>query len=319
MSRRHSGARVLIVAGVLVVPPVLWALSQESPSRLAAKAPISELWIQPSNIAQRDLFHGAGGPKQVPPADGEFTVTGYDDTGYSAGYDVRDESGREWDVKLGNEAQSEVVASRVLWAIGYHQPVVHFLPRWNKKGGGRGEGASARFRLQSDHKTDGEWAWRDNPFVGTRELKGLLVANLVLNNWDLKDNNNRIYRPERHGKGPRRWFVMQDVGASLGRSAWPVGNRNDIDSFEAQNLIERIEDGHVTFDYRGRHRDLLEGITVADVAWACGLLNRLTDKQWADAFRAATVAPEIAERYIAKIKSKVAEGRDPRATRGSRR
>jgi len=318
MRYQLASRRGLTAAGVLFVAPVLWALAQEPPVRKVSEAPMSELWIQPGNIARRDLFHGAGGPKHVPPAEDEFTVTEYDTTGYSAGYEVRDESGRKWDVKLGNEAQPEVVTSRVLWAIGYHQPVVHFVPRWKKKGGGPGEGTSARFRLQSDHETDGEWSWRDNPFVGTRQLKGLLVANLILNNWDLKDNNNRIYKPESRATGPRRWFVMQDVGASLGRSAWPVGNRNDVESFEAQNLIASIEDGAVTFDYGGRHRDLLEGITMGDVAWACELLNRITDKQWADAFRAATFAPDVAERYIAKIKSKIAEGRSA-ATRGGRR
>jgi hypothetical protein len=318
MKQPQSG-QVLTMMGVLIMAPAVWALVPEPPPRTAAAAPISELWIRPGDIARRDLFHGAGGAKHVPPADDEYTVTGYDSTGYSAGYDVRDESGREWDVKLGNEAQSEVVTSRVLWAVGYHQPVVHFLPRWNRKGGGPGEGASARFRLQSDHETAGDWSWRDNPFVGTRELKGLLVANLVLNNWDLKDNNNRIYKPEPYRNGPRRWFLMQDVGASLGRSAWPVGNRNDIDSFESQDLITQVEDGAVTFDYRGRHGELLEGITVADVAWVCGLLNRLTDRQWADAFRAATYAPDVAERYVAKIKAKIAEGRAAGATRGSGR
>ena len=32
--------------------------------------------------------------------------------GYSAGYDVIDPQGRVWDVKTGDEAQPEVVASR---------------------------------------------------------------------------------------------------------------------------------------------------------------------------------------------------------------
>ena len=42
--------------------------------------------------------------------------------------------------------------------------------------------------------------------------------------------------------------------------------------------------------------------------WVCRLLSRITDKQWADAFRAAAYPPDIAARYIAKLKSKIAEG-----------
>ena len=34
---------------------------------------------------------------------------------------------REWSLKLGPEAQSEVVASRLLWAIGFHQPPTYWL------------------------------------------------------------------------------------------------------------------------------------------------------------------------------------------------
>ena len=34
-------------------------------------------------------------------------------------FDVRDANGTKWRVKLGDEARPEVVASRLLWAVGY--------------------------------------------------------------------------------------------------------------------------------------------------------------------------------------------------------
>jgi hypothetical protein len=37
-------------------------------------------------------------------------------------------------------------------------------------------------------------------------------------------------------------------------------------------------------------------------------LSRLTDAQWNDAFRAAGYSAEHSRRYVAKIKSKIAEG-----------
>ena len=36
------------------------------------------------------------------------------------------------------------------------------------------------------------WSWHDNPFVGTREFNGLKVMMALVNNWDLKDVNNRV-------------------------------------------------------------------------------------------------------------------------------
>ena len=319
MSRKSIGQSVLTVALTLVaLSPAPAACAQEKPAgpkkaavkaATATPAKLAELWVEPKNIAERDLFLGPGGSKDVPAKDGVFTVVGQDATGNSFGYDVTDEQGRTWDLKVGIEAQPELVASRVLWAIGYHQPVMHFLPSWKKKGDDVMPQSSARFRLQSDHDTDGDWSWQDNPFAGTRQLKGLLVANLILNNWDLKDTQNRIYVYDTPGSQPRRRFVVQDLGAALGRTGWPVGNRNDIDDYESQNLIASVKDGVITFDYHARHRELLDDISPADVAWVCGLLSRITDKQWADVFRAATYSPDVAARYIAKLKSKIAEGR----------
>ena len=309
--RQRAVSSAAVFGLILSEAPAVLLLAQPPPPQPgagSAVASIAELWWPPKDIAARDLFLGPSGASHVPAKDAAYEVIGYDRTGYSAGYEVRDEQGRGWDVKLGTEAQPELVASRVLWAIGYHQPSMHFVSGWRKKGEKTPSEPSARFRLQSAHDSKGEWAWSNNPFAGTRELRGLVVANLVLNNWDLKDSNNRIYEITENTPGPRRWFVVQDLGASLGRTGFPVGTRNDIDGFERQNLIARSQGGTIEFDYGGRHRDLLKGITAGDVSWICGLLAQLTDAQWADAFRAATYPPDIAQRYITKLKSKVAEG-----------
>ena len=42
-------------------------------------------------------------------------------------FDVRDAHGVEWSVKLGPEAQSAVVTSRILWALGFHPPPTYYL------------------------------------------------------------------------------------------------------------------------------------------------------------------------------------------------
>ena len=42
--------------------------------------------------------------------------------------------------------------------------------------------------------------------------------------------------------------------------------------------------------------------------WICGRLQRLSDAQWRDAFRAGGYPPDDAERFIRRLKQKIAEG-----------
>jgi hypothetical protein len=308
MRRATRSRRVsCVVAGVLLTAPcrpVAGGAAQP------ASASLDELWIDPAEALRHDGLHGPGGLDSVPPRDGTFEVMELDVTGFSRGYSVVDTRGRRWDVKIGPEAQSEVVASRVLWLSGYHQPVVHFLTRWRRRGDETRWQPSGRFRLESDHGVAGEWAWGANPFVGSRELKGLVAINLLLNNWDFKTSNNRVYTTADGARatGLPRWFVVQDLGASLGRSGWPFGDRNDVDSFESQRYVARNGEGGVTFDYRGRHREVFEDVAAEDVVWACRLLSRITDAQWADVFRAAAYPDAVASRYRRHLALKIAEG-----------
>jgi hypothetical protein len=296
-----------VAAGVLVAAAAAAALTASQATGLKSRrAALDELWRDPGNIAARDLRFGRGGKALMPDAGTEYVFKASDVTGYSAGYDVVDPAGRKWDVKTSDEGQTEVIVSRLLWAVGYHQPVVYFVPEWKMKGGPVSKPNSGRFRLSSDHKTDGEWSWIDNPFVGTRQLKGLIVANLIVNNWDVKPSQNRIYTEV--GRVPARWFVVQDLGASLGKTGWPVGNRNNIDDFETQKLVLGVQDGRVQFDYHARHKELLTDITPADVVWICRLFDRITDKQWVDLFAGAHLSDETGARYARKIKSKLREG-----------
>lgn len=64
---------------------------------------IAELWQEPVDLEQRDLFHGAGGVG-VAPKDTVFEFVARDTSGWSPGFDVKDANGVEWSVKLGPEA-----------------------------------------------------------------------------------------------------------------------------------------------------------------------------------------------------------------------
>jgi hypothetical protein len=288
-------------------------------NRRPTAAEMAQLWIKPDNIARRDLFWGAGGQKLAPRPGIEYKVKAWDETGMSGGWDLEDpDTKREYSVKVGIEAQTEVVASRLLWAVGYHQPPTYVLTKYELSGEKADElPMTGRFRPKTDDLDNvDEWSWHKNPFVGTREFKGLVVLQVLLNNWDIKTQQNKIYDVKRPG-GPSRWYVVRDLGAAFGKTAWPVGTKNNPDDYESQNLIRSVgvNGRSVEFDYDARHKELFEGITVDDVVWICQLLNQITPAQYADAFRAAAYPPEMSTRFIAKLRAKVQEGLNLRSGR----
>jgi hypothetical protein len=285
----------------------------------SGSADVSQLWQEPADLETRNLLTGPPSPVRLP-SPAVFTFVKADTTGFSPGYDVRDVSGVEWSVKLGPEAQTEVVVSRILWAIGYHQMPTYYVTTWSMEKGPDGNPGAGRFRpALPNTKVAGDWSWHENPFASTQPFRGLIVANLIVNNWDWKTSNNKIYdmvNPD--GTGLRR-YVVRDLGASLGKTDAPAltrvlgarvaqGNRNDLEDFEQQGFIKSVSGDRIEFDYKGIYGNVVETVTPADVVWACRLLARLSDQQWNDAFAAGGYAPDQAARFIAKLKSKVAEG-----------
>jgi hypothetical protein len=272
---------------------------------------LAELWIPPSDLPSRDLFNGPGDPSLAPQDGATFRFKTLDVLGYSGGYDVVDADGREWSVKQGPEVQSEIVASRLLWAVGYHQPPMYLVRHWRLEGGPRpGSKSAGRFRPDLPNaKKIADWSWQQNPFVGTRPFRGLVVLNLLINNWDLKSTNNKVYRVSEPGDGPALWYIVRDLGAAFGKTRrFPYGTRNNLRDFESQQFVTGVKDGRVQFDYRGRHRELLAGLTPEDVVWACELASRLTDRQLDDAFRAGGYAAAERGAFIRKLKAKIAQG-----------
>jgi hypothetical protein len=57
--------------------------------------------------------------------------------------------------------------------------------------------------------------------------------------------------------------------------------------------------GVVEFDYHGWHQELVRDRTAPDdLVWASDLLGRLSDRQWADAFRAGGYTGDAAGPFI---------------------
>jgi hypothetical protein len=162
------------------------------------------LWTDPGKIADHDLFYGQGGEKHQPKP--PFSFLREDMHGTNPKFDARDADGKKWRVKLGEESRPEVVASRLLWAVGYFanddyvlpEATVQGLKMHRKSADAKGDLITdARFaRKPGGQDKIGIWEWKANPFAGTREFNGLRVMMALLNNWDLKDDNNSVYRDD---------------------------------------------------------------------------------------------------------------------------
>ena len=275
-------------------------------------AQMAQLWIEPP--PNRDLFVGVGGPELAPDPAARYRIIEVKRHGFSPGYTVVGPGEREWSVKLPPEGRTEIVASRIHWGIGFHQPPVYLLEAWHPADGRTPDPQPpARFREKSP-RFHGEldsgpgWSYYQNPFVGTQPLAGLLVLQVLLGNSDLKDANNSVYKLEEPHEGASTWYVAKDVGHTFGRTGVMNAPRGDIEVFETTPFIRGVEDGLVRFHYDGRHQALFTQIRVEDVVWTCSLLDRLTDRQWHDAFRAGGYDRHTAERFIRRLKQRIAEG-----------
>jgi hypothetical protein len=251
------------------------------------------------------------GRQNAPDPNATYTFIQPKQGGSSPGLDVDDPQGHRWHVKQGREGKPEVLVSHVLSALGYHQPPVYYLPRFRiVRGSQLLEVDGGRFRLTLPSlQKKGVWRWRENPLVETQPYRGLLVILVMFNSADLKDSNNSIYEWASPDGQLRRWYVVRDLGTSLGATNFHDPTPNLPDVFERHAFITGVKHGYVEFDYRARNGDLVRNrVTPDDVQWASRLLGRLSAAQWNDAFRGAGYEPAVAERFIRRLQQKIREG-----------
>jgi hypothetical protein len=297
MFRQQRAVRfaVLTISLLLTLPYI--ATGQDKAKK--KKEPLQGtpvLWRDPGDISTRNLLLGAGG-EEMKPDISNITFLKDEVGGYSAGFRVRDGAGNIWVAKLGKEAQPETAASRFVWAAGYVSEIHYLFPCVHIKGAPdkkvercEGKGfANVRFeaRPKGVKRQGTTWSWKNNPFLGTKELKGLIVMMALINNWDLKDDNNKIiYVPGADGAQGELHYILSDLGATFGKTGGFLSrSRNDPEDYVKSKFIEGVEGDHVKFTYSGKNSDLFKDITIEQAKWIGDILSRLSDEQIADAFQ----------------------------------
>ena len=260
--------------------------------------------VPPEDIEQRNLLLGAGGDEMKPDVS-RLTFIEQKTGGFSTKYRVKDAKGNEWIAKVGKEAQTDTAANRLLWALGYETEIAYLIPK--AKIEGKGEFENVRLEARpANIKRSGNWMWENNPFMNTPEFKGLKILMVMINNWDMKDDNNEILamRGDTTGEGELR-YIISDLGASFGKTGGFLSrNRNNPDSYQKSDFIKKVNGDVIDFNYGGKNQKLFENLTVADAAWLSTWLKRLSDEQIKDAFRAANYTAEEVDTLAAAFRAR---------------
>jgi hypothetical protein len=263
------------------------------------------LWRDPTDLESRNLLLGAGGEAMKPDLS-RVTFVEQKSGGYSTKYRVTDGAGNEWVAKIGKEAQTDTAANRLLWAIGYEPEIAYLIPHLTIIGKGDFENVRLEARPK-DVKRVTTWKWDDNPFKGTRELQGLKFMMVLINNWDMKDDNNQILATRGESAGGKLRYIVSDLGGSFGKTGGIISrSRNNPSDYVKAGFIKEVKGDRVDVNYGGKNKKLFDDLTVQDAKWLAALLNRLSDEQIKDAFRAANYSPEEVDLLAGAVQERIA-------------
>jgi hypothetical protein len=314
---RQNKLGALMLAFIIALGLSTTAFAVQKKSKKAKKpmpAGTPVMWREPADIATRDLFNGSGGEEGKPDLS-RLTLIEKVEGGFSEKYRVRDGAGREWVAKVSREAQSEAAAVRLLWAVGYVTELTYLVPTATIPGTPKGTYENVRFEGRAkDIKRLDPWLWDKNHFAGKREFQGLKVMMLLLNNWDIKDDNNGILHVVTPEGQSELHYIVSDLGATFGKIGsgplWALKrSRNNPEDYADSKFVDRVdkEKDRVFFHYGGKKQDTFEDISVGDVQWIAGLLSRLSDQQISDAFRAANYNPEEVTMLTSAVRARINE------------
>lgn len=304
----------LLTACLLILLLFASGYSQKKPkfkSKGAAPAGKAIMW-EPVN-ERRDLFWGPGGREMAPDLS-RITFVKKETGGHNKKYRIKDGSGNTWIAKIGREARPETAAVRLLWGLGYKTEINYLVPNLTIPGKGTFTNVRLEARPENVDRT-GEWKWRSNPFVESPELGGLKIMQVFMTNWDVLDMQNEILKVDT-GRGTEYHYIISDLGRTFGKYGnnnlpifYRLGRRTGAPGpYSKASFVKGIDSkGRIKWGVKGKNRGIYKDITVADAGWILGRLKTLSDRQIADAFRAANYSPAESDMYLKAVKRRINE------------
>lgn len=302
--------RVCLLALLLTLPFSASAQQKDKKEKpIPTGTPV--FWREPADASSRNLLLGAGGEAMKPDVS-KVTFVEVKTGGYSTKYEVRDARGNKWIAKISKESQPDTAANRLLYGLGYPTEIAYLYPKLKIEGKGEFENVRLEARPKGVDRV-GNWMWENNPFQNSPEFRGLKIFMVMINNWDMKDDNNEILATRNATTGEAELqYIISDLGGSFGKTGGFFSRtRNEPKDYVKAEFIKAVKGDVIDFAYSGKNQKLFEGITVADARWLHDRFKALSDEQIKDAFRAAYYTPEEVETLTAALKARIAALADP--------
>jgi len=258
------------------------------------------------DVRNQDTYLGPGGTAMQPDLS-HIDFIKAEVGGHSKKFRIRDGAGTEWVAKVGDEAQSETAAVRLLASLGYYTEVNYLVPQLTIPG----QGTFSNVRLEArpkDIKRGENWSWGHTPFERTPQMQGLKIMMAFINNWDMKKVNNVIF----HEDGLDE-YVISDLGVSFGKTGsnplplfWRIGrSRNKPRDYARTRLVSGVSTYKVHIVYNGKNRTQMRNFTKEDARWLADLLLQLKDDQIRDMFRAANYSQSDIDTLTQAVKARI--------------
>ena len=283
------------------------------------------LWRDPGPVGARDLFWGPGSEQHAPKP--PFSFVSEDDSGTKPKVDVTDATGMLWTAKFasesrtGSEVHSEIAASRLAWALGYFVEEHYYVPKGTITGvqgvlrkrtahaiGPDGSFRESRFEREAPEIDRGpRWDLEANPFTGSRELSGLKMMAMLLNNWDARPGNTRILRvPVADGIEER--FVLSDLGTAFGTiSGRPT--RWNLTDYKNSDFIRGTVGDALVFCH-GLDMQPPLSVPLDHARWFSRLASQLTPAQVRKAFEASGAKRSEIDGFSKAVLARIAQLRE---------
>ena len=298
------GVSTLVLTGILIPAAATAAQGHEEQGQsLGVVANPARIWEDRGPIEQLDLFW-AGGSRERMPA-GPFTFVNEDMGGTNPKANVRDVKGVLWGVKWDEEAQSEVAASRLAWAMGLRVDETYYVENGtivftgsqrptfqrigsfiDKQGNFR---SGARFkRWITDQKIKSDWSFAQNPMRSEGGFSVLVLMDVIMANWDTKDSNNKLLSvPET--TGTTDWYIVGDYGACFGKMGGGTSHsKYRLSDFVANPRVVKSVSGDTMFlEFKGKNASAHASVPLEGARFFANRAAHLTLAQVEDAFRAA--------------------------------
>lgn len=331
-SRWIAGLVIALVCGIGLAVPAPTAVAQpvfkdkkkkKKKDKKVSAAPAEKgkpaLWRDMGDVADLDLYWGIGDEESAPQP--PFRFVKEDTSGTNPKIRIVDSAGEEWNIKFDEEVHAEVACSRIAWACGYMVEESYFIPSGKVEGvtglgrAGKFVGADGSFRDGMFEKRPADvarrgtpWSWDANPFSGSKELSGLAILAVLLNNWDAKTDNNNVLGMFEEDGSVTDWYIVADWGGTLGKMGGVFSHSKwDLDAYRKQGFIDGVKGGVVKFNYSGKGGRILDSVPVDHARWFAGIIGQLSDEQLREAFRAAGASQSESAGFTARIREKINE------------